>query len=149
MRAALNFAWRDLGRSKLFSGTQCSPEGSMFKTILREVVENTDGALASILMGFDGITVDSYSGSTSKVDMETVGSEYSQVLTQIKAAAQMLEMGTANEVAVQADNMVTLMRMLNDEYFVALALEPSGNVGKGRFLLRLQAGKLLETLAQP
>jgi predicted regulator of Ras-like GTPase activity (Roadblock/LC7/MglB family) len=121
----------------------------VFKTILREVVENTDGALASILMGFDGITVDSYSGDTGKVDMETVGSEYSQVLMQIKQAAQMLEMGTASEVAVQAENLTTVMRMLNDEYFVALALEPSGNVGKGRYLLRLQAGKLLETLSQP
>ena len=49
----------------------------MFKTLLREVVENTDGALASILMGFDGITVDSYSGGKSTVDMETVGSESS------------------------------------------------------------------------
>jgi predicted regulator of Ras-like GTPase activity (Roadblock/LC7/MglB family) len=121
----------------------------VFKSILREVVENTDGALASILMGFDGITVDSYAGDKSQVDMETVGSEYSQVLTQIKQAAQMLEMGTANEVAVQAENMVTLMRLLNDEYFVALALTPQGNIGKGRFLLRLQAGKLLETLAAP
>ena len=121
----------------------------MFKAILREVVENTDGALASILMGFDGITVDSYAGDGSKVDMETVGSEYSQVLSQIKQAAQMLEMGTANEVAVQAENMTTVMRLLNDEYFVALALEPTGNLGKARFLLRLQASKLLENLADP
>lgn len=123
----------------------------MFKSILREVVENTDGALASILMGFDGITVDSYAGTKAHVgvDMETVGSEYSQVLMQVKQATQMLEMGTANEVAVQAENMVTVMRLLNDEYFVALALSPDGNIGKGRFLLRLQAGKLLETLAAP
>jgi predicted regulator of Ras-like GTPase activity (Roadblock/LC7/MglB family) len=121
----------------------------VFKNILRDVVENTDGALASILMGFDGITVDSYSGAKGGVDMETVGGEYSQVLSQIKQASQMLDMGAAKEVAVQAENMVTVMRMLNDEYFVALALKPSGNVGKGRFLLRLQSGKLLETLAQP
>ncbi|HEY2735493.1 MAG TPA: hypothetical protein VGI70_15965 [Polyangiales bacterium] len=121
----------------------------MFKSILREVVENTDGALASILMGFDGITVDSYTGARAAVDMETVGSEYSQVLMQIKQAAQMLEMGTAKEVAVQAENMITVMRMLNDEYFVALAIEPTGNVGKARFLLRMQAGKLLENLADP
>ena len=39
----------------------------MFKGILREVVENTDGGLASILMGFDGITVDSYTGADSTV----------------------------------------------------------------------------------
>ena len=119
----------------------------MFKNILRDVVENTDGALASILMGFDGITVDSYSGSKASVDMETVGSEYSQVLKQVQQAASMLEMGTAKEVAVQAENMVTVMRLLNDEYFVALAMKPNANIGKGRFLLRLQSGKLLENLS--
>ena len=126
-----------------------TPEGLVFKNILRDVVENTDGALASILMGFDGITVESYSGGKGSIDMETVGSEYSQVLSQIKQASQMLDLGAAKEVAVQAENLVTVMRMLNDEYFVALALKPSGNVGKGRFLLRLQSGKLLETLASP
>jgi predicted regulator of Ras-like GTPase activity (Roadblock/LC7/MglB family) len=121
----------------------------MFKAILQEVVENTDGAVASILMGFDGITVDSYSKPQNRVDMETVGSEYSQVLGQIRQAAAMLDMGTAREVAVQAEHMITLMRLLNDEYFVALAIEPTGNIGKGRFLLRMQASKLLESLAQP
>ncbi len=118
----------------------------MFKEILREVVENTDGAVAGILMGFDGITVESYVGESAGVDMETVGGEYSQVLTQIKQASALLEMGNALEVAVQAETMTTLMRLLNDEYFVALAIQPTGNFGKARFLLRMQAGKLLENL---
>lgn len=121
-------------------------EVPVFKNILRDVVENTDGAIASILMGFDGITVESYNGGKSSVDMESVGSEYSQVLTQVKTAANMLDMGTAKEVSVQAENLVTVMRVLNDEYFVALAIKPNGNIGKGRFLLRLQSGKLLESL---
>jgi predicted regulator of Ras-like GTPase activity (Roadblock/LC7/MglB family) len=118
----------------------------MFKSILREVVENADGAVASILMGFDGITVDSYASENAEVDMETVGSEYSQVLAQVRQAAQMLDMGSAHEVSVQAENMTTLMRLLNDEYFVAVAMKPQGNVGKARFLLRTQAPKLLENL---
>jgi predicted regulator of Ras-like GTPase activity (Roadblock/LC7/MglB family) len=118
----------------------------MFKNILREVVENADGAIASILMGFDGITVESYASEDGGVDMETVGSEYSQVLTQIKQAAQMLDMGHASEVAVRAENMTTLMRLINDEYFVAVAMTPDGNLGKARFLLRTQAPKLLENL---
>ena len=120
----------------------------LFKNILRDVVENTDGALASILMGYDGITVESYSGSKTTVDMETVCSEYSQVLNQVKQAATMLDFGSTQEVAVQTENMVTVMRLLNDEYFVALAIKPTGNIGKGRFLLRLQSGKLLETLTE-
>ncbi len=32
----------------------------MFQAMLREVVDGTDGAIAVLLMGFDGITVDSY-----------------------------------------------------------------------------------------
>jgi predicted regulator of Ras-like GTPase activity (Roadblock/LC7/MglB family) len=118
----------------------------MFKSLLREVVENADGAIASILMGFDGITVESYASENSGVDMETVGSEYSQVLAQVKQAAQMLDMGTASEVAVQAENMTTLMRLLNEEYFVAVAMRPQGNLGKARYLLRTQVPKLLENL---
>jgi predicted regulator of Ras-like GTPase activity (Roadblock/LC7/MglB family) len=121
----------------------------MFKSILREVVENTDGALASILMGFDGISIDSYVGDKTRVDMETVCSEYSQVLAQIRQASQLLDMGAANEVSVRAEHMTTLMRLLNDEYFVALAIEPKGNLGKARYMLRMQSVKLLENLANP
>ena len=118
----------------------------MFKNILREVVENADGAVAGILMGFDGITVDSYASEDAGVDMETVGSEYSQVLSQVKQAVQMLEMGRANEIAVQAEHMTTLMRLVNEEYFVAVAMKPNANLGKVRYLLRTQTPKLLENL---
>jgi hypothetical protein len=55
-------------------------------------------------------------------------------------------MGTASEVAIQAENMTTLMRLLNEEYFIAVAMRPQGNIGKARFLLRTSAPKLLENL---
>jgi hypothetical protein len=37
----------------------------MFQETLREVVEGTEGAIAGLLMGFDGITVDSYTRDES------------------------------------------------------------------------------------
>jgi predicted regulator of Ras-like GTPase activity (Roadblock/LC7/MglB family) len=119
----------------------------MFKDVLRDLVEGTDGAIASLLMGFDGITVDSYTRDASALNVETVGSEYSVVLGQIKQAASMLDLGTTQEVAVQAENMITVIRLLNDEYFVAMALAPSGSLGRARYLLRVQANKLLERLS--
>jgi hypothetical protein len=48
---------------------------------------------------------------------------------------------------VQAENLTALIRLLNEEYFVIVALEPSGNLGKARYLLRIQAPKLLEKLS--
>src|SRR5262245_54730360 len=119
----------------------------MFKEVLRELVERTDGAIASLLMGFDGITVDSYTRDPGALNVETVGSEYSVVLGQIKQAATMLDLGSTQEVAVRAENMTTVIRLLNDEYFVAVALSPSGSLGKARYLLRVEASKLLERLS--
>ncbi|MGC4063540.1 MAG: hypothetical protein QM784_02605 [Polyangiaceae bacterium] len=42
--------------------------------------------------------------------------------------------------------MVTLIRVINDSYFLALSLSPDGNFGKGRYLLRITAPKVAEEL---
>ena len=57
----------------------------------------------------------------------------------------MLDAGSAREVAVQAENMTTVIRLLNDEYFVAMALSPTGNVGKARYLLRRRSQQAART----
>jgi len=122
----------------------------MFQATLREVVEGTEGAIAGLLMGFDGITVDSYTRDESALGLEgleALGSEYSQILSQIRQAVSALELGEAQEVAVSAENMTTVIRLLNDSYFIALTIAPSGNLGKGRYLLRVNAHKLIESLS--
>jgi hypothetical protein len=42
--------------------------------------------------------------------------------------------------------MVTLVRVINQTYFVAMTLTPNGNLGKGRYLLRLMAPGLAKEL---
>jgi predicted regulator of Ras-like GTPase activity (Roadblock/LC7/MglB family) len=118
----------------------------MFKEVLRDVVERTDGGIAGLVMGFDGIPVENYVKEGMTFDMETIGMEYSVVLTQIKTAAEMLDAGHAREISIQAERLTTLIRLLNDQYFLALTLQPGGNFGKGRFLLRMLAPKLLADL---
>ena len=118
----------------------------MFKEILQDVVDHTDGGVAGLLMGFDGIPVEKYVRDDDAIDVETVGMEYSVILKNIRNAAEMLDAGEAREVAVQAERLTTIVRLINDEYFVAIALRPSGNMGKARFLLRTRSGKLLDFL---
>jgi predicted regulator of Ras-like GTPase activity (Roadblock/LC7/MglB family) len=117
----------------------------MFKEAIRDVVEGTDGAIAGILMDFEGIPVESYAKGQA-VDINAVGAEYSVILKSIQRATESLEAGGPREVAIQSEKGTTLIRILNDEYFLALALSPEGNFGKGRYLLRTTAPKLLEQL---
>lgn len=108
----------------------------MFKTVLRDVVERTEGGIAGLIMGYDGIPVENYVRGDAKFDVESVGMEYSIILTQIMKAARMLEAGEAREVSIQAEKLTTVIRFLDANYFVAVTMSPSGNFGKARFLLR-------------
>jgi predicted regulator of Ras-like GTPase activity (Roadblock/LC7/MglB family) len=118
----------------------------MFKEAIRDVVEGTDGGIAGILMDFEGIAVDSYVKGES-LDINAVGAEYSVILKSILRATESLEAGGAREIAIQSDKLTTLIRILTDEYFLALTLTPDGNFGKGRYLMRTAAPKLIEQLS--
>ena len=107
-----------------------------FQESLKSIVEGCDGAVAGIVMGFDGIAVETLCQDTA-LDVQTIGMEFSFVLTQVRKAAEILEVGHLEEVAIRAENLTFIIRVLSDDYFLGLAMRPNGNFGKGRFLLRM------------
>lgn len=110
---------------------------------LKSVVEQVDGAVACSVMGFDGIPVETHeAGSVDQVELSTTWIEYANLLSQLKNAAELLKTGGVQEVSVNAEKVVTLMRLVTDDYFLVLALRPEGNYGKGRYALRLAAPKV-------
>ena len=108
----------------------------MFGNMLENAVNSVKGAGATVLMGFDGILVDMYSEDQS-VDVETMGMEFSVLLKEVRNAAELLEAGSADEMTIRTDKMLAVMRVVNEEYFVAMALSPEGNIGKARYVLRM------------
>ena len=119
----------------------------MFREKLKDMVAGTEGGVAGLLMGFDGISVDSYAVPEGSIDIQTVGMEFSFILTQVRKAAESLDVGAVQEVAIRTGHLTILIRVLSPEYFLALAIRPDGNFGKGRFLLRMAAPKLQAELA--
>jgi predicted regulator of Ras-like GTPase activity (Roadblock/LC7/MglB family) len=118
----------------------------MFKEALRDIVDRTEGGIAGLLMDANGITLESYAREDAPFDINAIGIEFGVLLGSIKKAADMLEAGTTNEVAITTDRMITIIRMLGPEYFLALTIRPEGNFGKGRYLMRTAAPKLLAEL---
>jgi predicted regulator of Ras-like GTPase activity (Roadblock/LC7/MglB family) len=118
----------------------------MFRDSLRRIVDNVEGGVAGLLMGFDGISVETYTREGQAMDINTVGMEFSFILTQARRAAEILEVGAIREVTIRAEQLTLIIRVLSDDYFVALALTPDGNFGKGRYLLRVVAPRVEEEL---
>ena len=118
-----------------------------FQDQLSVVLKSVEGAIACSLMGFDGVAVDtarvpSLEGQARSLDIETAWIEFGNVLGQLKTVSEPLKTGAIHEVSVNSENVLTLMRMVTQEYFVVLALLPTGNYGKARYALRLAAPKL-------
>jgi len=112
-----------------------------FRESLEEVC-GVEGAVAASVMGFDGIAVDTVMPAKTDVDLEALLVEYAGILGQVKQAAEVLQTGKVSELSIGTDRITTLLRPINPEYFLLLAMRPEGNFGKGRYLLRVTAPKL-------
>jgi len=114
-----------------------------FSDIMKEVVNGTEGALGAMVVGLDGIPVEEFSVS-NELDLQSMTVEYSALLKEIEKGSQASQMGSTKEVTVITEKAMIMLRRLNDEYFLVLVVKPEGNFGKGRFLLRMSAPKLLK-----
>jgi predicted regulator of Ras-like GTPase activity (Roadblock/LC7/MglB family) len=120
----------------------------MFQDLLKDVVHRTEGALAGLIMGFDGIAVETYVRGDADIpfEVENVGMEYSVILKEIAKAAELLDAGVASEISIQAEKFTTVIRLINTDYFVAVTIRPEGNYGKARYLLRTRVPELANEL---
>ena len=113
----------------------------MFDGSLEKIVKDVQGAKAAVLMGFDGILVDMF-GEAEDIDVESMGMEFSVLLKEVRKAAELLDAGSADEMTIRTDKMLAVLRTVNEEYFVAMALSPDGNIGKARYMLRVTVPRL-------
>jgi predicted regulator of Ras-like GTPase activity (Roadblock/LC7/MglB family) len=117
-----------------------------FRTPLRAICTAMPGAVAATLMGSDGIPVETVQAEPNEVDVGSLLVEYAALLDQVRRSAQMFEAGSLEELAIASEHLTTIIRPLNPEYFLALALTPAASAGKGRYLLRIHAPQLIEAL---
>jgi len=118
----------------------------LFAETLKKVVDNIEGGIAAVVMGLDGIAVDSYIKLDDRVDVNTVAMEFSFILGQVRKAGDSLAVGSLEELSVKAQRLLLVCRMLSPQYFIAIVMAPEGNFGKARYLARLAQPALVAEL---
>lgn len=119
----------------------------MFSNILQRIVEETGGCIGAVLMGYDGIAIDQYFLPDEQVDLQMIAIEYSNVLKEIRKTAEILNVGEMEEVSIKTERLITIIRIVSPEYFVAMTLQRDGNFGKGRYLLSRESSLLASELS--
>ncbi|MDD2367307.1 MAG: roadblock/LC7 domain-containing protein [Desulfuromonadaceae bacterium] len=114
---------------------------------LKTIVQSVDGALTAIIMAYDGIPIDEVSVEQTEFDVQLLSVEYATVLKEIKRAVDVIKMGSLEEVSITTTRICVIVRVLNDDLFAALILSRDGNVGKGRYMLKIKSYEVLRELA--
>ena len=117
-----------------------------FRDHLQEVCSNVEGAVACSLIGVDGIEVETVVTGDAGVDLAPVLVEYSGILRSARDAAAAQQAGDVTEVSIATDRLVAVARSVSRDYFMVVALNPEGNCGKARYLLRITAPKVRSEL---
>ncbi len=116
---------------------------SPFRAHIEKLLDRIDGAVSCVLMGFDGITVDTATrhdvpaGATP--DVQTLSMEFAHLIAQARRTLESVEAGALEEFTLRTDKLTLVVRVLTSEYFLACAILPRANLGRARYLMRLTA----------
>ena len=120
----------------------------MFKEALQTIVEKTDGSLGALIMGADGLSVEKFFNEEGmNANLDVAAAEFTSLVRSAQRAGNDTGLGGLRELVVSLDGAVLLMRLLSRDYFVVLALNSEGNLGRGRFELRKAELKLAKEFA--
>jgi predicted regulator of Ras-like GTPase activity (Roadblock/LC7/MglB family) len=109
----------------------------MFKELLETMLERTEGSLGALIMGTDGIAVEKVLAEAGKdANLDIAAAEFTSLVRGAQRAGTDLGLGNLRELVVSLDDSTVLMRLLSRDYFVVMALNPEGNLGRARFELR-------------
>ncbi|MFU8806956.1 MAG: hypothetical protein ACNA8W_24325 [Bradymonadaceae bacterium] len=108
----------------------------MFKQKLSSVVNNVDGSIGCLLIGFDGIPIDSVYRDQELPQMSAVAVELSNMLDKFRRL-QIYDVGEVNEVSITAGAVTALAKVVADEYLLILAMTADADVQRGQTMLRL------------
>ena len=117
-----------------------------FREILKQVVSEVDGALGAVLMGYDGISIDDYIQEDLAEDIQLLAIEYTSIIKEVRRAVDVLKTGQMEELSLATDQSRIVIRVVNEDFFVLLALSSDGNFGKARYLLKRSVPLLRESL---
>jgi predicted regulator of Ras-like GTPase activity (Roadblock/LC7/MglB family) len=107
-----------------------------FEAILRGIVSQCPGCLGVALMGVDGIPIAEVGGAGESDEVTLLGVEFGRVLEEARKVASTVNGGELEELVIAMSRTQVVMRAVDRETLFVLALDPSGNLGKARYLLR-------------
>ena len=109
-----------------------------FREILQKLVDQTPGARGAAVVDAEGIALDEYAAAGEDLDLAGLAVEFQTVLAQAtKVAGSALGGAPLTELMLRAGDQQLMLRRVDDEFFLIVALRRDAILGKARYLADL------------
>jgi predicted regulator of Ras-like GTPase activity (Roadblock/LC7/MglB family) len=117
----------------------------VFSELLKQIVNKVEGTVGVLIMGLDGIAIEQQIEDPRNYDgqLSIIAAAYATLLRNSMRTSSDVGVGALQEMTVISGNLTLVIKLINPEYFLLIALGPNGNIGRARFELR-KAQLLLE-----
>jgi predicted regulator of Ras-like GTPase activity (Roadblock/LC7/MglB family) len=112
---------------------------SAFGEILETMVRRVPGAVGAVFADWEGEPVDQFA-HIPPLDIQLVGAHWGVVWSQ--AAMRLQSLGAVEELLIEGDRAIVLVRSVTDRYFVVLAIRSDAHLAMARRELERGAGIL-------
>ena len=113
-----------------------------FQSELEAICAEVPGCRTAVVMSLDGISVANHVQDPGRLDNEALLIEMIGSLKQAIQAMQIVSAGSLSTFEVSTPEVKLLVRLLTDEYIIALVLAPDAIPGRGRFAVRAHSAAL-------
>ncbi|HEX8088304.1 MAG TPA: hypothetical protein VF762_05595 [Blastocatellia bacterium] len=108
-----------------------------FIDTLTYITDRIEGCAAVVILGIDGIPIErQVRDMDPALDIDLIATEFTTLVRRSMRTASDTGLGDLREMVFVTDLMTFVLRPITSEYFLLLALNPGGNVGRARFELR-------------
>ncbi|MGI8468117.1 MAG: roadblock/LC7 domain-containing protein [Pyrinomonadaceae bacterium] len=109
----------------------------MFKEVLQTALNHVEGCFGVLIMGTDGIVVESvWQPEMKEANLDVAVAEYISLIRNTRRANREMGLGKLHEVTLSGESGIFILRFIGEDYFIAMILSPEGNFGRGRYELR-------------
>ncbi len=117
-----------------------------FQDELESICQHVPGCQSAVVMNLDGMVVGRQDNGECELDIEILLVELTSSLKQALQALVSMQGGEMAEMSILFDKGALVVRLLQEEHFVAMLLEPGALVGRGRYALRRHSQPLIKEL---
>jgi predicted regulator of Ras-like GTPase activity (Roadblock/LC7/MglB family) len=104
---------------------------STFGDILQRMVEGVPGAVGAVFADWEGEPVDQFA-HVPPLEIQLVGAHWGVVFNGATECLRRLGAGSVEELWVEGEHALVLVRRVTEQYFVVLATLPSVHLGTAR-----------------